>query len=99
MTEEQQIWQDFVTSPGFLLFKAEAKKRWGPEGYGRQLKVAVSTAIQQQASADAAIKAVDFANNEINALMSYPTDRLKQIAAAVEAEQGVPLVSRRGPNL
>lgn len=99
MTEEQQAIEGLLSHPGWLLFRAFCRGRWGAEGYGRQLKIAVSTAIKDNASADAAIKAVDFANDEINALLSWPEQRLKVLAESVAREQGEPLLSRRGPHL
>ena len=99
MTDEQQALMDLVTHAGWRLFVAEAKKRWGAEGYGRQLKTAVAGAIKAQQSAEAAIGAVDRANDEINALLTWPMLRLKHLEEQVAREQGEPLISRRGPHL
>jgi hypothetical protein len=99
MTEEQQAIEGLLTHPGWLLFRAFCRGRWGAEGYGRQLKLAVSTAIQHKESPDAALKAVDFANDEINVLLTWPETRLKALNETVAREQGEPIISRRGPNL
>jgi hypothetical protein len=99
MTEEQQAIEGLLTHPGWLLFRAYCRGRWGAEGYGRQLKLAVSTAIQKSESPDAALKAVDFANDEINALLTWPDQHLKALNETVAREQAEPTISRRGPNL
>lgn len=99
MSEERAALDGLLTHPGWLLFKQEAKKRWGPEGYARELKKAVQHAIETNQSAEAAIKAVDFANDEINSLLTWPTVRAASVKERDELELRGPLVSRRGPNL
>jgi hypothetical protein len=99
MNEEQFAWENLLKSDGWLLFKQEARRRWGPEGYARELKQAVMKAREQKMDVEAAIVAVDVANDAINAILSYPDHRLKIIAEHVAREQGEQTISRRGPNL
>lgn len=64
--------QQLVTHPGWLLFKDYVRQQWGAAGYGRRLKVAMTTATSL-----ADVKAVDTANDEINMLMSWPDEQIK----------------------
>lgn len=99
MTEEQQALEDLLSHPGWQLFRGHIRKQWGPEAYARRLKNAVTQASAKNESVEAAIKAVDMANNEVDLLQAWPTMRLEQIANSIATEQAEPLVSRRGPNL
>jgi hypothetical protein len=99
MSDEVQYLTDLQSHPGWLLFLQYARKQWGPEGYGRQLKQAVMTATATKDNVEAAVRAVDTANNEIGALLDWPKTRLKQLAQQTAQAQGEPMVSRRGPNL
>lgn len=69
---------NLLTQPGWLLFKDYVRDQWGPAGYGRRLKLAVtSSELSQMASA---VLAIDMANNEINAIMTWPEDQVKAAA-------------------
>jgi len=98
MSELRAALEGLLTHPGYLAFKAEAKRRWGPTGYARELKRAVSTALDQKTSAEAAIQAVDFACNEVNSLFDWIDQTLVAVKKADEKTDAVP-VSRRGPGL
>lgn len=98
-TETIKALDSLLAHPGWQLFVEEARKRWGAVGYGRELKRAVTAAIESNQSAEAAIKAVDLANTEINALLSWPAEMLKRLEAQELAAAQPPSVSRRGPNL
>lgn len=71
-----------VTHPGWLLFKDYARRQWGPEGYGRRMKEAIS----RHDDATRAVMATDVAATEINALMSWPEDQVKHAAPKPPAE-------------
>lgn len=99
MTEEQTALEGLLSHPGWHLFRAHVRQQWGPEGYARRLKAAVTTAVANKGSVEAAVTAIDLASNEVDLIQAWPLTRLKQIEASVASEQAEPLVSRRGPNL
>lgn len=80
MTDEQDYLASLVKHPGWLLFLEHARKTWGPEGYGRQLKLAVAKARAQNADISAAVAAVDHAADEINLLVTWPQLRLNALS-------------------
>lgn len=79
MTEEQEHLEQLIKHPGWLRFLEYAKYTWGPAGYGRQLKLAVVKAQLDKADVSAAVAAVDKANDEVNALLTWPVSRLKAL--------------------
>lgn len=87
MTDEQDYLGSLVKHPGWLLFLEHARKTWGPEGYGRQLKLAVAKAKGSNADLSAAVASVDQAAEEINILLSWPTNRLKSITPPAAFEE------------
>jgi hypothetical protein len=99
MTDEQQALDSLLTHPGWLLFRQHVKAQWGPEGYARRLKQEVTNAIGKDQSVEAALKMVDFANNEIDQIQAWPLLRLKQIEEYVASQAAEPSVSRRGAGL
>jgi len=99
MNEELGFLEGLLTHPGFLMFREYARQQWGGDGYGRRVKVAIATAKERHEDIAAAVAAVDAAQTEINALVSWPMERAKQLRMMVEAEHAVSGSSRRGPNL
>lgn len=99
MSERRLALEGLLTHPGWHLFKAEAKQRWGPVGYARELKKAVSDALNTNKSAEAAILAVERANDEVNSLFAWVDAELRGELAREERETGMVSVSRRGPGL
>ena len=99
MSEARSALEGLQTHPGWLLFKQEAKRRWGPEGYARELKRAIGVAIEKGKNAEAAIERIDYAQDEINALLTWVDHALVMVTNR-EAREGAPVpLSRRGPSL
>jgi hypothetical protein len=96
-TEREDL-EQLLTSPGWLRFTDYAKREWGPVGYGRKLKQAVSQAIEHKQDAAVAVQRVDAVNDEINALLSYPNHRINELLAleAQRKQAQEPPLSRRG---
>lgn len=99
MTDERTALEGLLSHPGWHLFRAYVKQQWGPEGYARRLKAAVTQASAKGESVEAALKAIDQTSNEVDLLQAWPLTRLEQLRNAVALEQAEPLISRRGPNL
>lgn len=93
--------EQLVTSPGWLRLMAFAKKQWGPEGYGVRVKQAIAHAIAQKDDIAHAVQRVDAANDEINRLLSWPQERIRELLAQeqVRKQQLDPPLSRRGSSL
>ena len=74
--EQQEHLANLLKSPGWLLFKEHCRKQWGAEGYGRKMKQAVSNA--KATDLGTVVHGIDVANDEINALLSWPEDQLRR---------------------
>lgn len=100
MSDERiQALEGLLTHPGFQLFTAYCREQWGAAGYGRRVKQAVHQAMADKADVAATVSAVDYANDEINRLLTWPSEELKRLQDTRQREaQGVS-VSRRGPGL
>ncbi len=98
MTDEREDLQALMQAPGWARLLAVARAQWAGEGYGRQIKLAIATAQQQNKDVSAAVSAVDAASEAVNQLMTYPQERVRELdtkqAQATAAERGQ--LSRRG---
>lgn len=100
MSDERiQFLEGLLTHPGYLLFREHFRSQWGAEGYGRRIKAAIATARVEHANLDAAVSAVDYANDEINKLVSWPVEELRRLTQQRETQDRAVSVSRRGPGL
>ena len=100
MSDERiQYLEGLQTHPGWLLFKEHARTQWGAAGYGRQVKLAITRAKDAGTDIAAAVSAVDYANDEINALLSWPVEELKRVTETREREAKGMALSRRGAGL
>ena len=97
MSDEREDFQTLLTHPGWLRVVDLARQEWNL-GYGQKVKLAILAARTAQQDVGAAVDAVDRASDAVNALLSYPSDRLKHLEARREAQETLtpfPL-SRRG---
>jgi len=74
--EQQEHLANLVKHPGWLLFKEHCRKQWGAEGYGRRMKAALSNCKAENLGV--AVHGIDVANDEINALLSWPEDQVRK---------------------
>jgi len=79
--EAQEHLSQLVKHPGLLLFREHCRKQWGAEGYGRKMKQAVSSA--KATDLGTIVHGIDVANDEINALLSWPEEQVKKLGQAV----------------
>lgn len=70
--------ENLIHSDGWLLFREEARKQWGPEGYGRKVAQVIAANSGTAALAQA-VEIVHAAAQEVNALMKWPDDELKKL--------------------
>lgn len=91
--ERQDALEALVTSSGWLLFKEQARKEWGPEGYGRKVSQAIAEHTGTAALAQA-VEVVHKAAEEINALMRWPADELKKLHPKPQHELSLSRVPR-----
>jgi hypothetical protein len=92
---EKDDLDNLLKSPGWLMLKDYARKEWR-ENYPAKVKMAIQHAKGDNLSLSAAVEAVDAASDAINALLSWPQERLQRLAQIVEAEHAVTGPSRRG---
>lgn len=96
--QEREDLEQLVSSPGWLRFLAYVKDQWGAVAYGRRLKQAVLDARSRHESAETAIMRVDSANDEVNKMLSWPGERVRDLTALEtrRTQEQTPMVSRRG---
>ena len=70
---------DLLQHPGFLRLLAKARDEYD-QGYGRRCKEAVNAAKQNGEDLYMAVEKVDFAVEQINALLSWPKERVQQLS-------------------
>lgn len=78
-TEHDEL-KDLLQHPGFLRFLRHARSEWA-DGYGHRMKEAIKAASEHGEDLHYAVMRVDFANEQINALLSWPKERLAQLAS------------------
>lgn len=80
---EIEALRDLLQHPGWAVFLAHARSEWGGEGYGRRMKVAIASVPpgpeRAYALADAAER-IDRAESEINALLTWPRERVAALS-------------------
>ena len=97
---ELEDYAALLKSPGWLRLMQFARTQWGPDGggYARQIKQAISTALEKSQNVGEAVARVDAQSDAINQLISYPKTRVQQLeqldAKHLAAQRGDP--SRRG---
>jgi len=77
--QERDELKDLLQHPGFHRFLKMARDEWGAGGFSVKLKHAISLAKERGDDLHNAVEKVDFANDAINALMSWPEQRLQQL--------------------
>jgi hypothetical protein len=98
MSQREDL-ENLLKSPGWLLVVEQAREEWAT-GYPRKIKMAIQSARESGQDIAAAVSAIDVASDAVNALMSWPGERLKKLVMKDEAQAmtttGWPDPSRRG---
>lgn len=91
-TDEREDWDALTKTPGWQRLVAFAKSQWAGAAY----KQKVSAAVRENNLAQVAT--VDTVADEINILLTYPLERMKELDKVREREQvsRVKSPSRRG---
>ena len=97
-TDEHAELQSLVTSPGWLRVLEHARLEW-KEGYPAKMKLARMNAKRDGEDAGVAMDRVDAASDAVNAILSWPQERLRTMAERHAREHAVPSESRRGTGL
>ena len=71
--------QDLTTSPGWLLFKEQARKEWGPEGYGKKIAQVMARHADDAVALGMELRKIHTATEEINQLMKWPDLELTKL--------------------
>lgn len=80
--------------PGWRRFVLHAKEQWGPVAYARKLKRIITETPSVESVIE--LRILDKVNDELNALLSYPTDQVRRADQRLEADAAPPDLSRRG---
>ena len=91
-SNEKADLEQLIASAGWLRIVERARVEW-KEGYPMKIKLAITEAREKGESVEAAVLKVDYANDQIAALVSYPKDRLAQIVRAKDVHN---VLSRGG---
>ena len=78
---EQEDLESLVKSPGWLTLMEHAKREW-VTGYPLKVKTAIAEARATKHSAEVAVQCIDAASDAVNALLTWPTQRLQQLQHA-----------------
>jgi hypothetical protein len=89
-TERDDL-DNLLKSNGWLRFLAQCKKEWGPTPYAARLEQAVTGE-----DAHARLQALIASHRAINALLTWPSERIKQLDEKVARESMPPMLSRGG---
>lgn len=85
MAHEREALEDLLSSDGWLLFKEQARKQWGPEGYGKKLAGVMANYQDDPIALGHELRKVHTATEEINALMKWPEEQLKRTEVKPDA--------------
>ena len=98
MSDEKQELHDLVLSPGWLRLCEHARLEWR-DGYPQKMKLARMNAKAEGEDAGVAMDKVDAASDAVNALLSWPKERIAAIESRHERDHAEPAISRRGSGL
>jgi hypothetical protein len=78
-TERDEL-TDLIKHPGFLRFAQHVQSEWGT-GLSLKMKQAVKDAKAANEDREVAVEKVDYAGDQIAALLNWPRDRVAQLTA------------------
>jgi hypothetical protein len=96
--QEREDLEALLSSPGWLRFLNHSRQTWAGDGYARKIKLAIKDAMEKHQNVAEAVQRVDAANDEVNALLTWPKDRVQgllQREAQITRDHS-PQVGRRG---
>lgn len=94
--QEREELEALMTTPGWLRLLAYARATWGGDGYAQRIKLAIRTAQDRQQNVAEAVQRVDAANDEVNAILTWPKLRVQQLLQKEAHGQPLATMSRRG---
>lgn len=77
LTERDEL-IDLIRHPGFLRFAQHVQAEWGT-GLSLKMKQAVKAAKHANEDREVAVEKVDYAGDQIAALLNWPQDRVRQL--------------------
>ena len=91
-TDLQQL-ADLLTHRGWLLFRDHAEREWGEGGFGR--RVAQVMKAKGPDASGPVLAQMTVAQNEIQALVDWPSKRINDLKAQDRREEALASPSRR----
>jgi hypothetical protein len=95
---EREDLEALMSNPGFLRLLTHARSQWAGDGYAQKIKLAIRHATEKNENVAEAVQRVDAANDEVNAILSWPKARVQSLLSqeAQRKLEAQPLVGRRG---
>ena len=94
--QEREELDALVRSPGWAWLVAEAQRRWSGHGYVAALKHALADAKARQADLSEVLERLDAAQDAVNAILSWPTDRIATLSRHEDRRREPVALSRGG---
>jgi hypothetical protein len=79
-TREREELETLLMSPGWLRLLTYVRQAW-KDDYPQKIKMAIRDATEKNQNVAEAVLRVDAANDEVNAVMSWPKQRVQQLLA------------------
>jgi hypothetical protein len=78
--DEREDLEALLASPGWIRFHDYVKAQWAV-GYPARIKMAIKDAQEKNTNVAEAVHRIDAANDEVNAMLSWPKQRLQSLEA------------------
>jgi hypothetical protein len=95
---EREDLESLLKAPGWLRLIQHSRRTWAGDGYAAKIKLAIRHATERNENVAEAVQRVDAANDEVNAILSWPKARVQSLTSqeAQRKLEAQPLVGRRG---
>jgi hypothetical protein len=94
---EREDLESLLKAPGWLRLLQHSRKTWAGDGYAAKIKLAIKDATERGQNVAEAVQRVDAANDEVNAILSWPKDRVQTLLTQETTRQSsLVTLSRRG---
>jgi hypothetical protein len=96
-TEREEL-ESLLASPGWHRLMSYAKRSYAGDAYALRIKQAIKHALDTQKDVSAAVQVVDAESTAIDALVSWPVMRVRDLLMQEQQREAVnhPHPSRRG---
>jgi hypothetical protein len=94
---EREDLESLLKAPGWLRLIQHSRKEWAGDGYAAKIKLAIKDAMEKNQNVAEAVQRVDAANDQINAVLSWPKDRVATLLSQeTQRSSSMTTMNRRG---